>query len=130
MKISKLDHVNVRTSQLELMIDWYNRILGLRSGARPDFPFHGAWLYAGDSPVVHLVEVDGNPGAGSEADLKLEHFAFSATNAASFEEKLNRLNEPFRRSELTSRVLSNPLWQYNVWDPDGNHIHVDFSADD
>lgn len=131
MQIGKLDHVNVRTNQLVTMIDWYTRILGLKSGARPDFPFHGAWLYAGDSPVVHLVETDGDPGTGSESDLKLEHFAFSAKDAASFEDKLNKLKEPFRRSELTSeKALPNPIWQYNLWDPDGNHIHVDFSADE
>lgn len=126
MQIGKLDHVNVRTSQLSSMIAWYTRILGMTQGYRPDFPFQGAWMYAGDTPAVHLIGVEEDGSIGSESRLKLEHFAFSATGAASFEEKLKALSEPFRCGE----VKSERLIQYNVWDPDGNHIHVDFSTDE
>ena len=80
MHIGKLDHVNVRTTQLDRMIDWYTTVLGLRSGERPNFPFPGAWMYAGDSPVVHLVGIDGAPATGSEANLKLEHFCLLYTS--------------------------------------------------
>ena len=58
MEIGKLDHVNIRTTQLETMIDWYTNILGMHSGHRPDFPFPGAWMYAGDVAAVHLVGID------------------------------------------------------------------------
>ncbi len=44
MQIHKLDHVNIRTSRLSEMVDWYRDILGLSSGKRPDFPFPGAWV--------------------------------------------------------------------------------------
>ena len=60
MQIGKLDHVNLRTNQLDKMIDWYTNILGMRSGLRPDFQFPGAWMYGGDDASVHLVEVDGD----------------------------------------------------------------------
>ncbi len=96
----------------------------MRQGARPDFPFPGAWLYAGDAAVVHLVGIDGAPGAGSERALKLEHFAFSASGRAAFEQKLQALGERYERSDIPSFNLV----QINLWDPDGNHIHVDFPA--
>jgi len=124
--LKKLDHVNVRTAQVQKMITWYVEVLGMQSGYRPYFPFSGAWLYIGENPVVHLVDVDGEPGVGAETDLKLEHFAFSASNRTRFEEKLNRIGEPFRRDE----VKDVKIFQYNLWDPDGNHIHVDFPADE
>ena len=92
--LSKLDHVNVRTLQLRTMIDWYVDVLGMRHGERPAFSFDGAWLYIGDDPVVHLVEVDGDPGVGSESALKLEHFAFKATGRAAFDKNSNRLTNP------------------------------------
>ena len=126
MKIEKLDHVNVRTSQLEKMIAWYTDILGLRSGNRPNFPFPGAWIYAGDQAVVHLVGVDGDPGAGAEVALKLEHFALSATGKAGFEARLTKAGERFESNEVSDAGII----QINVWDPDGNHIHVDFPADE
>ena len=69
MQLGRLDHINLRTNQLAKMIDWYSTTLGMKTGPRPNFPFPGAWMYAGDHPIVHLVEVEGNPGTGSEVSL-------------------------------------------------------------
>ena len=126
MQILKLDHVNVRTANLEAMVSWYAEILGFQSGYRPHFPFPGAWLYIGETVVVHLVSVDAEPGAGSEVDLKLEHFVFTATGANRFERKLNKLSEPYRKGTVDDIGIT----QYNVWDPDGNHIHIDFPVNE
>ncbi len=122
MKIGKLDHVNVRTTQLEAMVEWYARVLGMTRGDRPNFPFPGAWMYAGDHAAVHLVGIDGDPATGSETALKLEHFAFSATDREGFDARLVEMGEPFK----VDRVADFGITQYNVWDPDGNHIHIDF----
>lgn len=122
----KIDHVNVRTTQLDAMIRWYTDALGLRSGPRPNFPFPGAWMYAGDFPVVHLVGVDGEPGKGAESKLKLEHFAFRSTGCLAFEARLTAMGETYKRRDLADFKLA----QLNLWDPDGNHIHVDFPLDE
>jgi catechol 2,3-dioxygenase-like lactoylglutathione lyase family enzyme len=126
MQIGKLDHVNLRTTQLQGMIDWYSNVLGLRSGDRPDFKFPGAWMYSGDDAVVHLVGVGDDPGIGSEEKLKLEHFALSAQGRESFEARLTQAGEKFQCAEVPGFGII----QYNVWDPDGNHIHIDFSTDE
>ena len=126
IKNVKLDHINIRTNRLEQLVEWYTKILGLRVGDRPNFPFPGAWLYASDQAVVHLVAVDDNPGVGSESALKLEHFALSATGKAAFEALLTAHNQTFRTTELTDAGIV----QYNIWDPDGNHIHIDFDIDE
>mgnify|MGYP000188652562 CR=1 FL=1 len=60
--LKKLDHVNVRTARLDAMIAWYGEMLGMNTGPRPDFDFPGAWLYAGDNAVIHLVGVDAPTG--------------------------------------------------------------------
>lgn len=126
MQIGKLDHVNVRTTQLHAMIQWYTEVLGMHSGARPDFSFPGAWMYAGDSAVVHLVGIDEPPATGAEVPLKLEHFALSATGLADFEARLTAAGVRYQRNTLSDINLV----QINLWDPDGNHIHVDFAADE
>lgn len=120
--IERLDHVNLQTVQLATMIAWYEGILHLKSGYRPNFPFAGAWIYAGDIPVVHLVEVPGAPPKAS--DLALEHAAFRAAGLPDFLQRLKAAGEPFR----VVRVPDVPLVQVNVWDPDGNHLHIDFHA--
>jgi len=126
MQIGNLDHVNLRTTQLDILIDWYTNVLGMHAGDRPNFPFPGAWMYAGKAAAVHIVGVEGTPGVGSEAELRLEHFAFSATGRNQFEAKLEALGEQYKRFEIPSFNII----QINIWDPDGNHIHIDFPADE
>ena len=122
MPIGRLDHVNLRTHRLQEMIDWYGRVLEMPSGARPNFPFPGAWLYADGYPVVHL---NGCDHVGEQStDLTLEHFALKATNLSRFVERLGKLAERFE----VAFVPGAPVVQVNVWDPDGNHIHIDFAA--
>ncbi|OAN84314.1 glyoxalase [Jannaschia sp. EhC01] len=120
--IERLDHVNLQTTQLAEMIAWYENFLHLKQGYRPNFPFDGAWMYAGAVPVVHLVEVKATPPKAT--DLALEHAAFAAKGLTEFLERLTAADVAFR----LVRVPDIPLVQVNVWDPDGNHLHVDFHA--
>ncbi len=126
LKIARLDHVNIRTTALDAMVRWYIEVLGLQPGPRPKFPFPGVWLYASGTVVLHLVGIEGASATGSEASRKLEHFAFSATGAAVFEDQLQAPGVHYRRVDLTSINLI----QLNVWDRDGNHMHIDFPADE
>ena len=121
MPLTAFDHVNIRTANLEAMVKWYGDVLGLTPGPRPDFGFPGAWLYLGDHPVVHLVQTETQPAAGG--DITLEHAAFRATDLPGF------LNSLASRdvAHKTARIDSIGLTQINIWDPDGNHIHVDFN---
>ena len=114
------DHVNLRTHDVETMRAFYVDVLGLRVGPRPAFAFGGAWLYCGDSPVVHLVKVD-RPRQPSE-DIRLEHFAFRARGLAEF---LERLKAQGVASSL-GFVRDFRICQVNVRDPDGTRVHIDF----
>ena len=121
--IKQLDHVNVRTSRLDEMVRWYGEMLGMTTGPRPDFDFPGAWLYAGDDAIIHLVGQEKTPGA-DEGDLRLEHFAISATG---LKDMVSRAQEAGERHRLR-KVPGFPIVQVNLWDPDGNHIHIDFDV--
>lgn len=123
--MKKLDHVNVRTANLDGMIDWYGRMLGMHPGPRPDFPFPGAWLYVGEDAAVHLIGVENQPGADT-SDLRLEHFAISATG---IKELLERAAAAGEKADVR-KVPSFPIVQVNIWDPDGNHIHIDFTEEE
>ncbi len=124
MQVRRLDHVNIRTTRLLDMVRWYEDVLGLRTGPRPNFPFPGAWLYAGDHAVIHLVGHDGQPAVGSEVDLKLEHFAFAASGGAEFEGKLIETGQQYERVDLRGVNLV----QFHLRDPDGNHVHIDVTT--
>lgn len=123
MQVLSLDHVNVRTANLAAMTNWYENVLGMPAGKRPPFPFPGAWLYCGDKPVVHLVGVDSQP---ETAGLQLEHFALSAHGLKDFVARLKTSGVRYRAAKLPG----DGTVQINVWDPDGNHIHIDFPPEE
>ncbi len=120
MALARLDHVNIRTANLAKMVAFYEEVLGFVSGDRPPFGFPGAWLYCGEAAVVHLIGVPEQPAP--EGELRLEHFAFSASGLADFLAVLRERGEDYR----ISVVPGFQIIQVNIHDPDGNHIHVDF----
>ena len=119
MELGRLDHVNIRTGNLEEMMHWYSDVLGMPSGDRPDFSFPGAWMYAGDFPIVHLVGVDEAPAS---VDPGVEHFAIQAKGLASLVDRLSEKGV----SHTVDEVPGFPVVQVNLRDFDGNHIHIDF----
>jgi len=121
--VKRLDHVNLRTADLNRMVAWYGRVLGMESGPRPGFGFPGAWLYADGNPVVHLVGVDRHRAADQD-ELRIEHFALSAEGLPAMLDRLKSAGETYR----LNRIEDFGIIQVNLWDPDGNHIHVDFAA--
>ncbi|MEI8603113.1 hypothetical protein P4S55_21585 [Shewanella sp. PP-Sp27a-2] len=56
MNINGLDHFTIRTPKLVETLLFYQVILGLKLGWRPQFGFPGHWLYASNKPILHLVE--------------------------------------------------------------------------
>ncbi len=119
MEIRGLDHVNIRTADLETMVEWYEKVLDLRAGLRPAFSFGGAWLYAGHRAIVHLVAVDRRPRG---IEPRIEHFALEGRGLRAFLDRLEALGVPYELGFPPGSGLT----QVNIHDPDGNHIHVDF----
>jgi catechol 2,3-dioxygenase-like lactoylglutathione lyase family enzyme len=87
MSIRGIDHINIGTTRLAETVGFFCDVLGLAKGWRPDFGVPGAWLYAGETAVVHLVELDEARAASSAAAL--DHFAFRIDD---FDEIVRRLD--------------------------------------
>lgn len=122
-----LDHVNIRTAALERMVAYYEDVIGLRSGPRPPFDFPGAWLYAGDRAVVHLIGLHQAPGGSTELDgLRLEHYALRAGERAELRAFLAHLEARGVEGKVVTLPDGSAV-QVNLWDPDGNHLHLDFA---
>ena len=57
VSVGVLDHFNIRTRNLADTVRFYEDVLGLEKGARPNFAFPGAWMYSEGKAVVHLVDI-------------------------------------------------------------------------
>ena len=132
MPLEKIDHYAIRTLKMSETKEFYEG-LGLTDGPRPEFPFPGHWMYAGDTPVVHLVGIDpDNPeglydylgeqkvafldGSGS-----IDHLAFSATDPDNLKKNLNIRNVKYRENEVPGLGL------LQIFAEDPNNITVEIN---
>lgn len=75
----KLNHILVLTSDLTAMEHFWTKLIGLRVGERPNFPFKGLWIYGEDKPLVHIAEQhQASFGNGSIAHVALEGADYNA----------------------------------------------------
>lgn len=84
----------------------------------PTFPFRALGYMPTRVLVIHLVGHGGQPDVGSVANLKLEHFTFSATGSVAFAERFNRSGQAYQRIELKKAVFV----QFHLRDSDGNQV--------
>lgn len=123
MTLAYLDHVTIHTADLTGLSRFYRDVLGLEDGPRPAFRFAGAWLYCGDRAALHLVEVESQPNGGRP---RIEHFAFRAAELSVFLERLRDHQVGYR----VAVVPGSGNKQVHLFDPDRNHVEIQFAADE
>jgi glyoxylase I family protein len=94
--VNALQHVNIRTGDVERSRDFYVRIVGLRVGDRPPIASVGYWLYLGDQPVILLSRP--LPPAPPPAPGRFDHIAFHSTDLAGTRDRLVSEGLPFREA--------------------------------
>ena len=128
MTITCLHHINIQTSKLEETRDFYERVLGLYVGARPDFGQAGYWLFAPgtDQPIVHLSPCnDGGPEQTANAGNRLDHVAFFANDLEKTLAGLEELGIPY--DERPNRLyLDGKMVQVFLKDPNGINVELGF----
>ena len=123
MPVTSMNHFTVLAEDLELTKAFYIDLMGLQEGPRPPLGFPGAWLYAGQTPVLHVVA-----GRQLPPDRRgvLDHMAFSAQNLASMARALREAGIDF---DLRKQPESG-VWQLFLFDPNGARVELDFAADE
>jgi catechol 2,3-dioxygenase-like lactoylglutathione lyase family enzyme len=85
--VDALQHINLRTTDVERSKDFYVTVLGLRVGPRPPIASVGYWLYLGEQPVVHLVQRAPDAPLPAEGGA-IDHIAFHGIDFASSRTRL------------------------------------------
>lgn len=136
-----LNHFSIRTTDLDATRHFYETVLRLSVGPRPDFPFPGLWMYRGShddvaNAVVHIIGMDPNDPVGlknylGERDVSslhgsgaVDHVAFFAAGLADMLAHLQRLGVVPRERTVPSIGLH----QLFLDDPNGVVIELNYPA--
>lgn len=136
-----LNHYSIRTTDLDGCRAFYANVLGLTVGPRPEFPFPGLWMYAGDhaqyaNAVVHIIGSDANAPQGLNDYLGergdaapsgtgvIDHVAFFADGLAAMMAHLQQLGIEFRQRA----VPGIGLYQLFLDDPNGVVVELNYPA--
>ena len=138
MALSHIEHFLVAADDIDATRDWYARVLGMTSGAHPDFGFPVHWMYLGGVDVVHigpsakaanemqkkyLGRASQDAGAGTGA---LDHIAFRATGLRTMLEHLRKERTPFTQRRANGQAL----FQLFLYDPNGIKIELNYAAEE
>lgn len=115
-----MNHFTVLTDDVGRTVDFYRDLVGLAEGYRPDLGFPGAWLYAGEQAVLHII--GGRPRDTLKPGV-IDHMAFTATGLPATLEQLTAhgVHHVCRQQPGTL------LWQVFFFDPNGARVELDFA---
>lgn len=118
----KIDHINISAPLplLEEVRAFYCQVFGLVENFRPKFSRKGYWLYAGDSPLVHLMESDHHHAC--EKQPYLDHVAFQLSGLNTVVASLESLGVEYRLSYLPEIDMTQLFFK----DPAGNGLEANF----
>ena len=121
--IEGINHFTIAAADRQATLAFYVGLLGLAEGARPDFDFPGAWLYAagGGPAILHLVWERPVPAQRTGV---IDHVAFSARGLQALRRKLDAQGWPYD----LRRLPGDGAWQIFVLDPNGARVELTFDA--
>src|ERR1700750_44090 len=93
--VGVLDHFNIRTRNLGATVRFYEDVLGLEKGPRPNFAFPGAWMYSEGKAVVHLVDISTTDEVQKPDSGVVHHVAFISRGFDGMKSRLTSKSMPF-----------------------------------
>jgi catechol 2,3-dioxygenase-like lactoylglutathione lyase family enzyme len=124
-----LDHVNLRAPAeiIEKVRVFYIDVIGLREGPRPAFRSgsHGYWLYAGDTPLLHL-SIGPQIESAGRSNGYLNHYALACSDLAGARARLDAAGVRYSVDTIAER---NQV-QIFATDPAGVVVELDFHLDE
>jgi catechol 2,3-dioxygenase-like lactoylglutathione lyase family enzyme len=124
MSVGVLDHFNIRTRKLADTVHFYENVMGLEKGPRPNFAFPGAWMYSEGKAVVHIVDISKTDEPQKPDSGVVHHVAFVSSGFDGMKQRLESKGMPFDARQ----VPGGELWQIFVNDPNGVMIELNYEA--
>ncbi|KAK9917997.1 hypothetical protein WJX75_000375 [Coccomyxa subellipsoidea] len=134
IQLLSMNHAALGVQDVESMIKFYTRVLGMKQLPRPPFPFNGAWLEGGGL-ILHLIDDDPTiPRKGTRSWKEMydvdhpepwyirrgAHKAFAVASLEQAELRLKHFNIEFHKFLVPGTNAS----QIFLYDPEGNGIEL------
>jgi catechol 2,3-dioxygenase-like lactoylglutathione lyase family enzyme len=123
MPAHAMNHFTILTKNVAATEAFYGELLGLKVGYRPPISRPGVWLYAGENPILHVIDPVEMP---KETAGVLDHMAFSATGLKDVAAKLKTRGV---RYELRQQGETG-TWQMFFHDVNGAKVELNFEKDE
>jgi catechol 2,3-dioxygenase-like lactoylglutathione lyase family enzyme len=126
MSVGVLDHYNVSTRKLKETVQFYEDVLGMKSGPRPPFNFPGAWIYSAGHPVLHINDISQTDKEQRPDSGVIDHVALGARGFEATRKHLEGRGVAHR----VNQVPNSPRWQIFLRDPNNVEIELNFESKD
>jgi catechol 2,3-dioxygenase-like lactoylglutathione lyase family enzyme len=117
--IHSMNHFTVVAEDPKATTDYYCGLMGLREGWRPDLGFPGAWLYAGEVSVLHIIY--GRPLPEPRTGV-IDHMAFSSHDLKAVKARFDAAGVKY----TLARQRESNIWQLFSFDPNGARVELNF----
>ncbi len=128
MKFLGFLHINIRCAPEDLPAIqlFYEQVVGLKAGFRPNFSFPGLWLYEGENPIVHVqARYPGGSFVKDRHNASFDHVAWHVSGSSAFRERLKQLDIPFQEQHVEDAG-----YQFFLHDPVGTKHEFNFMDED
>jgi catechol 2,3-dioxygenase-like lactoylglutathione lyase family enzyme len=123
MPAHTMSHFTILTKDVAATEAFYGEMLGLTTGYRPPITRPGVWLYAGDQPILHVIDPVKMP---SEPAGVLDHMAFNATGLKEVAARLNARGIAYALQQQGETGT----WQMFFLDVNGAKVELNFAKDE
>ena len=123
MPAHTMSHFTVLTKDVAATEAFYTELLGLKTGYRPPISRPGVWLYAGEHPILHVIDPVKMP---NEPAGVLDHMAFNATGVEEVAAKLEQRGITYALAQQGETGT----WQMFFLDVNGAKVELNFAKDE
>src|SRR3954453_13163517 len=124
VSIGVLNHFNSRPRKLAETVPFYEDVLGLEKGARPNFAFPGAWMYSEGRPVLLLGDISPTDEQQKPDSGVVHHVAFASQGFAGMKERLQSKAMKYDARQVPGGDLCDIFFN----DPNGVLIELKYEA--